>query len=147
MKTILVNIFALFLVLQCHAQDAFKFRQRLDTSRYVKETKPVEELQTYADTEPSYPGDSLAWQRFLYENLRYPKKAFRKKIQGTVVVEFIIDNKGEVDSVQAVSGPEKYGLREEAIRVVTISGKWNPAKRNGALIKSHKQEEIEFKLD
>ena len=66
------------------------------------------------------------------------------EIQGSVMVQFIVDKEGNVSNVEAVSGPEE--LREEAIRVIKKSGKWNPAVQNGRQVKSYKRQSVLFQL-
>jgi|GEM_PF-6445581 len=99
-----------------------------------------------ASTESDFPGGADTWLRYLNKNLRYPDEGVDKNIQGTVVVQFIVDKEGNVSDVQAISGPIDGGLREEAIRVIKKSGKWNPAKQNGINIVSIKKRPIVFKL-
>ena len=57
-----------------------------------------------------------------------------------VVVEFVVDQDGNLSNVQAISGPEE--LRREAVRVIKKSGKWNPAIQNGRPVKSYKKQPI-----
>ncbi len=96
------------------------------------------------EIESSFPGGLAAWQRFLNKNLRMPDDALNNEIQGTVIVQFIVDKEGNVSDVQAISGPEGGGLREEAIRVIKKSGKWVPAVQNGTHVKSYKRQPIKF---
>jgi len=56
--------------------------------------------------------------RYLNKNFRYPDDALTNEVQGTVMVQFIVDREGNVSDVEVVSGPETGGLREEAIRVI-----------------------------
>lgn len=98
------------------------------------------------EIESSYPGGVKAWSRFLYKHLgnNYPAIAEEKGIQGTVVIQFIVDVDGTVSKVEAISGPEE--LREAAVNVIKKSGKWNPAIQNGNKVKSYKRQPITFML-
>jgi periplasmic protein TonB len=91
-----------------------------------------------------FPGGDSAWQKYLEQNLVYPKKAKRKKIEGTVTVEFIVGKFGDISEVKAVSGPEQ--LRQSAIDVVMRSPKWWPAIQSGRQVKAYKKRDIVFKL-
>jgi len=91
-----------------------------------------------------YPGGIEAWRRFLGKNLRYPEQAVEKEIQGTVIVQFIVDKAGNVSDVEAISGPNE--LRDEAVRVIRKSGQWTPANQNGRQVKSYKRQPIVFQL-
>ncbi|HLA52512.1 MAG TPA: TonB family protein [Flavitalea sp.] len=97
------------------------------------------------EIESRYPGDAPAWIRFLNKTFRYPQRAVEEGIQGTVVVEFIVDRDGSVSNVEAISGPNE--LREEAVRVIRKSGKWTPAVQNGRQVKSYKKQPIQFRLE
>lgn len=115
----------------------------------VEAPKKVEEdwdkTFTKVEIESEYPGGSAAWQRYLNKTLRYPQDAIDNEIQGTVVIQFIVDKEGNVSDVEAISGPEE--LRAEAVRVIKKSGKWTPAVQNGRQVKSYKKQPIVFRLE
>ena len=98
------------------------------------------------EIESEYPGGATAWQRYLNKNFHYPDDALSNEIQGIVTVQFIVDKEGHVSEVQAVSGPDEGGLREEAIRVIRKSGAWIPAIQNGRKVKSYKKQDVVFKM-
>jgi protein TonB len=115
----------------------------------VEAPKKVEEdwdkTFTKVEIESEYPGGAAAWQRYLNRNLRYPQDAIDNEIQGTVVVQFIVDKEGQVSDVESISGPKE--LRDEAVRVIKKSGKWTPAVQNGRQVKSYKKQPIVFRLE
>src|ERR1700712_4771695 len=112
-----------------------------------KDEEDYDKTFTKVEIESSYPGGSSAWMRYLNKTFRYPQEAQDNDIQGTVVVQFIVDKEGNVSDVEAVSGPTNGGLRDEAIRVIKKSGKWEPAVQNGRKVKSYKKQPITFKLE
>lgn len=112
-----------------------------------KDETNYDEIFTKVEIESSYPGGAGAWMRYLNKTFRYPQEAQDDGIQGTVVVQFIVDKEGNVSEVEAVSGPSTGGLRDEAIRVIKKSGKWEPAVQNGRKVKSYKKQPITFKLE
>jgi len=112
-----------------------------------KDDEDYDKTFTKVEIESAFPGGSAAWLRYLNKNLRYPDDAVNNEIQGTVVVQFIVDKEGNVSDVQAISGPENGGLRDEAVRVIKKSGKWTPAIQNGRQVKSYKKQPIVFKLE
>lgn len=115
----------------------------------VEAPKKVEEdwdkTFTKVEIESDFPGGASAWQRYLIKSLRYPQEAQDNEIQGTVVVQFIVDKEGNVSDVEAISGANE--LREEAVRVIKKSGKWTPAVQNGRQVKSYKKQPITFRLE
>jgi protein TonB len=112
-----------------------------------KDDEDYDKTFTKVEIESSFPGGDQAWLRYLNKNLRYPDDAVNNEIQGTVVVQFIVDKEGNVSDVHAQSGPDQGGLREEAERVIKKSGKWTPAIQNGRQVKSYKRQPIVFKLE
>jgi periplasmic protein TonB len=101
---------------------------------------------TKVEIESQFPGGSAAWLHYLIKNLRYPDDALNSNIQGSVLVQFIVDKLGNVSNVEVISGPDQGGLREEAVRVIKKSGQWTPAIQNGAKVKSYKRQPIVFML-
>ena len=111
-----------------------------------KDETDYDQTFTKVEIESDYPGGQGAWMRYLNKTFRYPDQAVEQEIQGTVVVQFIVDKEGNVSDVEAISGPKEGGLREEAIRVIKKSGKWTPAVQNGRQVKSYKKQPITFRL-
>ena len=112
-----------------------------------KDDEDYDKTFTKVEIESEFPGGAAAWLRYLNKNLRYPDDAVNNEIQGTVVVQFIVDKEGNVSDVQAIAGPDNGGLREEAVRVIKKSGRWTPAVQNGRQVKSYKKQPIVFKLE
>lgn len=95
-------------------------------------------------TNAEYPGGNTAWIDYLIKNLRYPLKAQEKGIEGSVVVEFMVDEEGNIFEIKAIAGPVE--LRKEAEKVIYESGKWIPATQGGIPIKSNKRQPIQFRI-
>src|ERR1700722_6984625 len=112
-----------------------------------KDNEDYDKTFTKGEIEAVFPGGTAAWLRYLNKNLRYPDDAVNNEIQGTVVVQFIVDKEGNVSDVNAISGPDNGGVREGAVRVIKKSGKWTPAVQNGRQVKSYKKQPIVFRLE
>jgi protein TonB len=113
----------------------------------AKDTVVVDSrVYTKTEIEAQYPGGGDAWLYFLNHNLRYPDDAVNNKVQGMVMVQFIVNKDSTISDVLAIFGPDKGGLREEAVRVITLSGRWIPAKQNGNAVRSYKKQPVIFKL-
>lgn len=112
----------------------------------ARQEEDYEKTFVKVEIESEYPGGAAAWLRYLNRNFRYPDEGLTNEIQGTVTVQFIVDKEGNVSDVQAISGPEQGGLREEAIRVIRKSGMWIPAIQNGRKVKSYKRQPVIFKI-
>ena len=85
-------------------------------------------------------------ERWVYPYLKYPKYAVENGIQGRVLVEFIVDEKGEVRDARVVRGIHT-SLDDEALRVVSASPKWRPGRNHGKKVKVAITVSVEFRLD
>lgn len=72
--------------------------------------------------------DGLLW--YIASQLRYPKDALENRIQGTVVLELIINTEGRVINI-TVKQSVWSSLDKEAIRVSKSMPKWEPALKDG----------------
>ena len=82
---------------------------------------------TYTEEMPQFPGGLLP---FLRQHMRYPKDAFKKRISGTVQMEFTITETGEVTDIRIIESVYE-SLDQEAIRVISLMPRWIPGKQNG----------------
>jgi outer membrane biosynthesis protein TonB len=55
--------------------------------------------------ESTYKGGPAAWLQFLGRNFHLSEEAVTNGIQGTVIVQFKVDEAGNVSDVQVISGP------------------------------------------
>ncbi|HWK05953.1 MAG TPA: TonB family protein [Puia sp.] len=110
----------------------------------VNKNADEEGIVGIVEIEASYPGGLEAWRRFLLKNFHYPEQAIAEDVSGTVIVQFVVDKEGNVSNVEAISGPEL--LRQEAIRVIKKSGRWEVAIQNGRHVNSYKRQPIVVQL-
>jgi protein TonB len=96
------------------------------------------------EKESTFPGGREGWINFLTQNLVYPAKAQKRGIQGTVIVQFIVNPDGSLTDIEAISGPEE--LRGAAVKAMKKSPKWIPAEQSGRKVKSYKKQPIAFRL-
>lgn len=85
------------------------------------------------------------WRSYLMSNLRYPDEAVRKGIEGTVRVIFTVDENGNTSDFRVISSPDKL-LSDEALRIVSKSGIWKPAKEFNIPVKYRQIQPIVFRL-
>ena len=71
---------------------------------------------------------------FLARNIKYPKEAMRKGIQGRVITNFIVNKDGTISNIVVKEGVNKQ-LDAEAIRVLSKMPKWKPGKNNGEIVR------------
>jgi protein TonB len=99
---------------------------------------------TNVEIESEFPGGARAWLQYLNEHLVYPKKAVRKRIEGTVLLQFIVDKDGNISDLSVLSGDPI--LAEAALKAMVDCPRWHPAIKNGRKVKSYKKQPIVFKL-
>ena len=92
-----------------------------------------------------FPGGDRALLDFLKSNLVYPKAAQDSSIQGRVIVRFTVEKDGSITDVE-VARSVYPALDEEAVRVVSMMPKWQPAMRKGDPIRSKFSLPIYFRL-
>ncbi len=95
---------------------------------------------------PSFPGGQKALMKYLSENTRYPSDARENGVQGTVVVQFIVEKNGFLSHIKTVGDKKGGGLEEEAVRVVKKMPKWEPGRRNGKVARVRYSLPIRFLL-
>ena len=83
---------------------------------------------------PEYPGGMEALMKYLTTNVKYPKDAVKQKIQGRVMVTFIVDTDGSITDVKVVKAVFP-SIDKESVRVVKNMPKWKPGKKDGRPVK------------
>lgn len=79
---------------------------------------------------PEFPGGIVQFMKWLTRNLRYPPQAQEQKIQGKVVVSFIVNKDGSISSPTIVKSVDPM-LDNEAMRVVKMMPRWKPGLEKG----------------
>ena len=79
---------------------------------------------------PEPPGGWVAFMKWLTTNLRYPVMAQQKKIQGKVIVSFIVNKDGTTSDAKIVKSANPL-LDREALRVVRMMPPWTPGEDKG----------------
>lgn len=105
----------------------------------------VREIYTVVDQSPSFQGGQTELTNYLIKNLRYPAEAQRAKIQGKVVVGFVVTDVGRIANVeikQSVGG----GCDEEATRVVKAMPNWIPGQLKGKPVNVQTSLPVSFTL-
>lgn len=103
------------------------------------------EIFAVVEEMPSFPGGDAKLLEFLYREIKYPSIALDSRIQGLVVVQFIIDEQGRISNPSVTRGIGG-GCDEEAMRVVQSMPKWKPGKQRGRAVKVRYNLPIRFQL-
>lgn len=104
------------------------------------------EVFTVVEQQPEFTGGMRAMSQYLSRNLRYPKEARQGKVQGQVLVQFVVAQTGEIQNLRVLKGIGG-GCDEEAVRVVSQMPNWNPGKQNGKAVSVQYNLPIQFSLE
>lgn len=78
---------------------------------------------------PEYPGGIVEFMKWLSHSLHYPPQARARKIQGKVVVSFIVNKNGTISSPKIERHADPM-LDAEALRVIKLMPRWKPGIMN-----------------
>ncbi|GAB3689332.1 M56 family metallopeptidase [Spirosoma flavus] len=111
-----------------------------------KNAKVDDEVYTVVEHQPEFPGGMVKLGEYMFNNLKYPERAAKAKVEGKVYLSFIVTKTGEVTDVQVLKGMG-FGTDEEAIRVVSQMPRWIPGRQNGEVVNVKYNIPIRFQLD
>ena len=94
---------------------------------------------------PSFPGGMKAMMEYLDKNIKYPVNAQKNLIEGRVILQFIVDEKGRLSDVKVARSVEP-SLDAEAVRVVKAMPRWNPGMQKGEAVKVPYTLPVTFRL-
>ncbi|HOW30205.1 MAG TPA: energy transducer TonB [Bacteroidales bacterium] len=93
---------------------------------------------------PVFPGGKKSFREFVAANLQYPEEALKYGIQGTVYLDYTVDNIGTIENI-AVTRGVGYGCDEEAVRLVKMLS-YPPVRNRGVKMKVTMKTRIAFTL-
>jgi len=108
------------------------------TKNETKEKASVDKegYYTHTDSAPEYPGGQSSLENYISNNIQYPDDALDNSIEGTVNVQFTIDENGKVGNVRAENSNLGHGLEEAAVKAVSQMPAWTPGKVKGKNVKA-----------
>lgn len=116
--------------------------ERLPLLQNIGDEDPVYET---CEVLPQFPGGNDNLFLWLAEEVRYPKEAEAKSIEGRVLVHFIVEKDGSVSSPTIMQSVDPL-LDAEALRVVGKMPKWTPGKLKGKVVRVSFTLPVHFKL-
>jgi TonB family protein len=97
------------------------------------------------DKQPSFSGGVDAYTKFLSKNIQYPETMRDRQIEDDVNVQFIVEIDGSLSHFKVMNSPG-YGCGDEAIRVMKLSPKWIPGRKNGRAVRVLFKMPVMFRL-
>ena len=94
---------------------------------------------------PEFPGGMSELVQWLTKTLKYPLSAQNAKIEGTVLVAFIINTDGTITTPKIVTSVCDE-LDNEALRVIRMMPKWKPGMQRGKPVRVKYTVPVMFRL-
>lgn len=124
---------AVFIVFACNKAtetDTYQQNTQLITNPVTVNNATDTAVFIICDQMPEFDGGDLAIRDFIANSIVYPQQAKLQGIEGRVFVQFVVNQKGDVEQVKIVRGVHP-ALDEEAVRVISILPKWKPGMHKG----------------
>jgi len=121
-----------------------------DTEIEIQEIEEEEEyvepeIFTIVEENAEFPGGESAMNKFLGENLNYPKMAIDAGIQGIVYVTFVVEPSGEITSIKILRGLGG-GCDKAAMDAIKKMPKWSAGKQRGKAVRVQFNLPVRFRL-
>lgn len=104
-----------------------------------------DEIFDIVEQMPEYPGGQGELLKYLGKNIKYPARAQREGLQGTCVIEFVVNRDGSVVDPKVVK-PLDAECDAEALRVVRAMPKWKPGMQRGKPVRVKYTVPVAFRL-
>jgi TonB family protein len=94
---------------------------------------------------PKFKGGLEGFKRFILDGIKYPEIARQNREEGQVYLKFTVDKEGNVIKAKIIKADKEY-FNEEVMRVLKLSPKWIPGRKDGKLINVTITIPISFKI-
>lgn len=116
-----------------------------DAYSIVMRKKSGEKIYSNVETMPQYPGGMKYFKRYIDRNLKYPEEAKKNKIEGVVVMQFVVEKNGDVTNPKVVRRLEA-SLDSVAMNLIKGMPRWTPASDHGVKVRCKYSVPIAFKI-
>jgi protein TonB len=111
-----------------------------------QDTAKQDSVYTTVDVQPEFPGGYKTLGKYVDgKNHKYPEEARKNKIEGKVVIQFIINEDGTCSDFEVIKGIG-YGCDEAAVEAFKKMPKWKPGMANGKPVKVRSQMGYNYRL-
>ena len=135
----------LFALVSCEQKDEIIEVAMTANEANTKNLLP-NEIFDIVEVMPVPPQGMEGWNNYLSQNLKYPQSARDKKIEGTVYLEFIVNEEGRILNPSVIKSIDP-DLDAEALRVIKNSSDWTPGIQRGHNVNVKLKLPIRFKLE
>lgn len=158
---------AMFFFISCEQKEEVKNENPDQELKIPKESEYSESLKDevfkVVEQMPRFPGcenednDPIRYEcsktklvKYIYGNIKYPDEARKGGIEGTVVAQFVVDEKGSILDAKVIRDIG-YGCGEEVLKIVNsmndMEEKWTPGQQRGEKVKVMFTLPVKFKLE
>ena len=110
---------------------------------YSKKCEKLQEIQEKIDC------SSKRLHDYIYQNLNYPPIASNNGVEGTPVIQFIVEKDGSLSGIRTARdiGAQCGAESIRVIKTLNESGFWTPGKKDGMPVRTQMEVPISFRLD
>ena len=117
---------------------------KVDSSSINLPAAPDDVFMVVEDV-PEFPGGAAALLEFLRKNINYPTECRKNRVEGRVLVSFIVEKDGSITNPFITLGADPL-LDAEALRVVSSMPNWKPGYQRGEAVRVQYTVPINFRL-
>ncbi|MFT5886253.1 MAG: protein TonB [Arcticibacterium sp.] len=128
-----------------NGQEDFIYDYSPETGKLISRKFYTENGERSLFTEPIFNGGIRKMNAYISSSLKYPDEARKTKIQGRVLVRFLIEKDGTINELTVPNSVHPL-LDEEAMRVISEMPEWIPKQRDGKPLRIYFTLPINFKL-
>lgn len=132
-----------------YSEDGNSYKENDMGSKLVHFEKSLASLENTTFTiveEIAFPEGGLkVFYKYVRKNLKYPKSAKKRKLQGKTVINFIVNKEGALTHIKVLKSAG-FTLDREAIRIMREAADWKPARNLGKPVKQMMNFPINFRL-
>lgn len=141
LKHLLIVAMLLTMSATLSAQNTKRNHDRLP----VKEEERSQEVCTIPEQMPVFPGGESALLAYVAQHLKYPEQAKKDRVEGVVLLRFVVLENGRIGKVQIIKSLESH-CDAEAKRVVKSLPRFIPGKQQGKAVRVWYTLPIRFQL-
>ena len=111
----------------------------------VEPEEEPDDVFMVVDEGPEFPGGTMALLEHLAKTIKYPQNCRDEKIQGRVLVSFIVEKDGSLSGFEVVKSVHP-DLDAEALKVIKAMPAWKPGTQHGEKVRVKFTVPVNFRL-
>ena len=111
-------------------KDSLKAAEKEANEKKLALTKSQADSVMYVELAPQFPGGADALRFYINNNLKYPVDAINRKVQGTVVLNFVVEKDGSIRRIIITKAVDPV-LDFEAVRIISAMPHWQAGRMHG----------------